>query len=456
MGDSRGEGKPKRPRSKAGKPSRKHGKPSEIAAVGRLLEVQQFAESVHAFADDVGRFYERRVEDRLATDNHRTRFKNNLLRMREECLELSRVFRRLRKAAKDLPGKAAQDRVANNVIQALSRNGFENTLEQLQKALLTIIQRLNAPLNAEEAKKILEDVRQLWLGIQSLGDFATAIQRNIRHALKKSRSGDAPEIPEGIEKRLVAVEDATRRFIEAVSERPPMPSPEGKALTECLRALQVERDSLIGANKALAIELQAFVSKTTAALAGNPSMISIVQDVKDALSESRFRLAVSTSILEVHVKTFKHEVSRDEAADYAARLQHLLNSVWADHVDIRLRVGKMARKVKAAVADAAIVPANLPELVTLTDDERLLLGVLIAHHDDEGDDTTVTKKELDAAMRKVQPRKESWTSWVDRRLKELRGKGAVVRVPSHRKNRGDEFRLPGAALVKYRSAAGST
>jgi hypothetical protein len=455
MGDHEAEKRPTGPRSGVGKASRKRARPLKIPAKGRLLEVQQFAEIVKEFATDVQTFYERRVEDRLVTENLQTRFKNGLARMREECLVALRVFRGLTKAAKERPGKDAQDVVADKMIGALRRGGCEDMLESIQKQLTTVINRLDKPLSPTEARNILDDVRQLWADTRSLGNFANAIQRNIRHALMRARSGGAPEIPADIQKRLEAVEDATRRFIEMVGKQPRTPGLHGKAITEWLHALQGERETLVGAKKALANALQAFVNRSIAALTGNPAMSAIVVDIKDALQESRSRVAVSSSILETYIRSIAAGVDSDEAAHTAARLMYLLTKVLADQADIDLRVGKMARKAKAAVTDAAIDPATLPAWSALSEDEQLLLLVLVAHHDEEGNDSTVTKKKIEEALQQIQPRAtlKSWKSWVNRRLKELHGKGAVVRETSPIKRISDEFRMSSAALAKYRGAA---
>ena len=261
MDDGRADKRRAKSRSSTGKPSRKREKPREIVATGRLLEVQQFAEVVKEFATDVQTFYERRAEDRLVNENLQTRFKNGLVRMREDSLVALRVFRGLTKAAKEHPGKDAQDAIADKVINALRRGGCEARLESIQKQHTRVINRLDKPLNATEARNILDDVRQLWVDARSLGNFANAIQRNIRHAILRARSGGAPTISPDIQKRLEAVEDATRRFIEMVSKQPRTSGLHGKAITEWL---------------------QAFVNRSIAALAGNPAMSSIVADIKDA------------------------------------------------------------------------------------------------------------------------------------------------------------------------------
>ena len=455
MDDGRADKRRAKSRSSSGKPSRKRGKPREIVATGRLLEVQQFAEVVKEFATDVQTFYERRAEDRLVTENLQTRFKNGLVRMREDCLVALRVFRGLTKAAKEHPGKDAQDAIADKVITALRRGGCEAMLESIQKQLTGVINRLDKPLSATEARNILDDVRQLWADTRSLGNFANAIQRNIRHAIVRARSGGVPTISADIQKRLEAVEDATRQFIEMVSKQPRTPGLHGKAITEWLQALQGERETLIKAKKALANALQSFVTKSIAALAGNPAMSAIVADIKDALQESRFRLAVSSSILETHIRSVAAGVESDEAAHTSARLLYLLKKVLEDQADITLRVGAIRRKAKAAVTDAAIDPATLPAWSALNEDDQLLLLVLVAHHDAEGDDSTATRKELAKALQDRQPRPtlEAWNSWLYRGLKALKRKDAVIEVPNANRRTGYGFRMSSAALAKYRGAA---
>ena len=454
MADGRADKRRAKSRSSTGKPSRKREKPREIVATGRLLEVQQFAEFVKEFATDVETFYERRAEDRLVTENLQTRFKNGLVRMREDSLVALRVFRGLTKAAKEHPGKDAQDAIADKVINALHRGGCEAMLELIQKQLTGVINRLDKPLSATEARNIVEDVRQLWVDTRSLGNFANAIQRNIRHAILRARAGGAPTISPDIQKRLEAVEDATRQFIDMVSKQPRTPGLHGEAITEWLQALQGERETLIGAKKALANALQAFVNRSTAALAGNPAMSAIVVDIKDALQESRFRVAVASSILETYIRSVAAGVESDEAAFTAARLMYLLTKVLADQTDITLRLDTTARKAKAAVADAAIDPATLPAWSALSEDQQLLLLVLVAHHDEEGDDCTVKKKNLEEALQHVQPRAtlKSWKSWANRRLKELQGRSVVIEVPCANRCTGYEFRMSSAGLAKYRGA----
>lgn len=81
MSEHEPEKPPTGPRAGGGKASRRRARPLEVPAKGRLLEVQQFAVIVKEFTTEVQTFYERRVEDRLATENLQTRFKNGLARM---------------------------------------------------------------------------------------------------------------------------------------------------------------------------------------------------------------------------------------------------------------------------------------------------------------------------------------------------------------------------------------